>query len=232
MAVNATSKLSLNEACEAPYHLSPHLLNAGSFSVIAPAALYAAYTLMSLKRKDPFGWHACLAQLAYHVTHAYIHAFVDMGFKENTDYWNNVLVFHFAHQSATLGSLYFNSFPKGCTLGFGAVYLSWGLTGWIYPAVWGYLLTVFVFRSIMGWPIVLSSVYTGIMTVLEVKFCDPVGLRTLSSLGWIGAPAVAYATHAHIVADMGQAASVYLQCNYLSKRNSNLPCDEKTGKVS
>ena len=101
-AVNATSKLSLNEACEAPYHLSSHLLNAGSFRVIAPAALYAAYTLMSFKRKDPFGWHACLAQLAYHVTHAYIHAVVDMGFKENTDYWNNILVFHFAHQVHSL----------------------------------------------------------------------------------------------------------------------------------
>lgn len=214
VAAGNVTKLALNEACEPPYWINENLINAGSFLVIAPAAAFALWTLVSMKKRvDPLGAHACAAQMLYHMTHAYIHATVDMGIPENAAFWNPFLVFHFAHQSGTLGALHFRSCLKGLPLGFGAVYITWALTGMIYPAVWGYLITVFWFRSRMGWPIMASSVYTGLMTMVEVKLCDPVSMRNVG--GNRGFPF-------HIIADAGQATTVLLQCMYISRRNKQL----------
>lgn len=210
------SQLALNEACEPPYAYSSHLLNAGSFLVLAPAVLFAAASLGFLcfaRSSDAFGRHACLAQLAYHCTHLYIHGFVDMGIPANTARWNPVLVFHFAHQAGALGALYMQSHARGFLAGFGVVYAAWGATGMIYPSVWSYLSIVFLFRTPMGWPILASSLYTLAATGLEVKMCDTVKMRAHGDDDR-GFPY-------HILADAGQAASVFLQCIYLLHRSTS-----------
>ena len=217
----AQAQLALNEACEPPYAYSAQLVNAGSFAVLFPAVSFAAWSLYTLcrSRTDMFGQHACLAQLAYHCSHLYIHAFVDMGVTANTAFWNPILVLHFAHQAGTLGALYLNSHIKGLVVGFGVVYTAWFATGMIYPSVWAYLAIVFVFRTPMGWPILASSVYTLAATGLEVKMCDTVKMRAVGGDDR-GFPY-------HILADAGQAISVLLQCLYLLRRSADAASGSK-----
>merc|ERR1712007_373126 len=97
----------------------------------------------------------------------------------------------------TLAALHYGSFRKGFVLGFSAVYLTWALTGMIYPTIWVYLILVTSFRVPMGWPILISTIYTGVATAIEVRFCDPVQMRH----GDGGYPW-------HMAGDLGQALSV------------------------
>ena len=99
------NKLALNEACESKWAMTPLIMQPISASFISIAIIFGVYynTQLSFKRSS-FLWMICFAQWTYHVAHLYIHIFVDMQFQENQDFWNPILVFFFAFQSATLAS--------------------------------------------------------------------------------------------------------------------------------
>jgi len=221
--VDAKPRLALNEACEPKYVFSDIIMQPMAASLIAIGISYGIYILyrMSSVTKTTFiqsyATHAVLSQLMYHVTHFYIHSFVDMSHEEMQQQFNPILVFHFAHQASTLGAFYFESWLKGAVLPFCTVMGVWHFTGMIYPTVWVYLLLVAFFRSKLGIVVVASSFLTMMITGMEVKLCHVDAIRSATAYSMEDFPW-------HVLGDGGQILTVYLQCvgllNYTSGRSA------------
>merc|ERR1719210_389553 len=207
----AKPKLALNEACEQKHLLSGSVMQPFSACIIFLGVLYASWSLVALARGCGFkSWafnipfHACLAQLLYHIFHVYIHAQVDMSYVETQELFNPLFVFFFAHQAGTLGAFYFGDWKKGFVAPFALVVGAFLSTGMIYPTIWTYLPLVAWFRSKLGWHAVLASFLTLGLTGMEVRFCNVERIR----FGTSYADAIPF----HVFADSGQTLSIFIQC--------------------